>query len=115
MVRNAIRNLNFLLGLDPSQMWNFPDPFEADTTDYILADLTGKMMSNNQTLKNQYTNLQLQKKEIDLKKSALYPSLNLSAGLDENVGNVQFIGNTDALSTYGNLRLILGYIYRRNP
>ena len=105
VVRNAIRNLNFLLGLDPNQMWNFPDPFEADTTDYILADLTGKMMSNNQTLMNQYTNLQLQKKEIDLRKSALYPSLYVSAGLDENVGNVQFLGETDALSTYGNLRL----------
>lgn len=105
VVRNAIRNLNFLLGLDPSQMWNFPDPFEPDTTDYILGDLTGKMMSNNQTLMNQYTNLQLQKKEIDLRKSALYPSLYVSAGLDENVGNAQFIGNTDALSTYGNLRL----------
>jgi len=105
VVRNAIRNLNFLLGLDPNQMWNFPDPFEADTTSYILGDLTDKMMSNNQTLMNQYTNLQLQKKEIDLRKSALYPSLYVSAGLDENVGNAQFIGNTDALSTYGNLRL----------
>ena len=105
VVRNAVRNLNFLLGLDPSLMWNFPDPFEPDTTDYILGDLTGKMMSNNQTLRNQYTNLQLQKKEIDLRRSALYPSLYVSAGLDENVGNVQFIGNTDALSTYGNLRL----------
>ena len=105
VVRNAIRNLNFLLGLDPTIMWNFPDPFEPDTTDYILGDLTGKMMSNNQTLKNQFTNLQLQKKEIDLRKSALYPSLYVSAGLDENVGSVQFLGSTDALSTYGNLRL----------
>ena len=105
VVRNAIRNLNFLRGIAPSQMWNFPDPFEADTTEYVLGDLTGKMRSNNQTLMNQYTNLQLQKKEIDLRKSALYPSLYVSAGLDENVGNVQFIGNTDALSTYGNLRL----------
>ena len=105
VVRNSIRNLNFLLGLSSDQMWNFPDPFEADTAEYILADLRGKMLSNNQTLKNQYTNLQLQKKEIDLRKSALYPSLYVSAGLDENVGNVQFIGNTNALSTYGNLRL----------
>ena len=105
VVRNAVRNLNFLLGLDPNLMWNFPDPFEPDTTDYILGDLTTKMMSNNQTLRNQFTNLQLQKKEIDLRKSALYPSLYVSAGLDENVGNVQFIGNTDALSTYGNLGL----------
>lgn len=105
VVRNAIRNLNFLLGLDPNLVWNFPDPFEPDTTEYILGDLTNKMMSNNQTLRNQYTNLQLKKKEIDLSKSALYPSLYVSAGLDENVGDAQFIGNTDALSTYGNLRL----------
>jgi outer membrane protein len=105
VVRNAIRNLNFLLGLDPGLTWNFPDPFEPDTTEYNLGDLTGKMMSNNQTLRNQYTNLQLQKKEIDLRKSALYPSLDVSAGLDENVGDVQFIGKTDALSTYGNLSL----------
>ncbi|MFC2080704.1 TolC family protein [Bacteroidota bacterium] len=104
-VRNSIRNLNFLLGVDPAAMWNFPDPFEPDTTGYVLSDLSAKMNLNNQTLKNQYTNLQLQKKEIDLRKSALYPSLNLSTGLDENIGSVQNIGNTDALSAYGNLRL----------
>lgn len=105
VLRNSIRNLNFLLGLDPGHLWNFPEPFVADTTEYILSDLTDKMMSNNQTLKNQYTNWQLQKKEIDLSKSALYPSLYVSAGMDENVGNAQFVGNTNALSTYGNLSL----------
>jgi outer membrane protein TolC len=105
VVRNAIRNLNFLLGVDPAMMWDFPDPFKADTAAYVLSDLTSKMMSNNQTLLNQYTNLQLQKKETDLRKSALYPSLSVATGLDENIGNVRFIGNTDALSTYGNLRL----------
>ncbi|MCK4749966.1 MAG: TolC family protein [Bacteroidales bacterium] len=104
-VRNTVRNLNFLLGVDPAAIWNFPDPFEPDTTAYVLGDLSSKMMTNNQTLKNQYTNLQLQKKEIALSKSALYPSLSLSSGLDENIGSVQFIGSTDALSAYGNLRL----------
>ena len=104
-VRISIRNLNFLLGIDPAVMWNFEDPFEPDTTRYVLSDLSAKMTANNQTLTNQYTNLQLQKKEIDLKKSALYPSLSLSTGLDENLGSEQFIGSTDALSTYGNLRL----------
>jgi len=105
VVRNSIRNLNFLLGVDPSVLWSFPDPFEPDTTGYLLGDLSTKMMANNQTLKNQYTNLQLKKGEIDLQKSALYPSLSLATGLDENVGDAQFIGSTDALSTYGNLRL----------
>ncbi len=104
-VRNSVRDLNFLMGADPAAMWNFPDPFEPNTGEYILGDLTGKMMRNNQTLRNQYTNLQLKQKDIDLSKSALYPSLSLAAGMDENIGDAQFIGNTDALSTYGNLRL----------
>lgn len=104
-VRNSVRDLNFLMGADPAIMWDFSDPFEPDTTGYVLGDLTGKMLSNNQTLSNQYTNLQLKKKDYSLSKSALYPSLSLAAGLDENIGDVQFLGNTDALSTYGNLRL----------
>ncbi len=104
-VRNAVRNLNFLLGIEPAVQWDFPEPFEPDTTAYVLADLSTKMMANNRTLQNQYTNLQLQKKEINLQKSALYPSLSLATGLDENIGSVQFIGSTDALSAYGNLRL----------
>ncbi len=105
MVRNAVRNLNFLLGLDPETTWIFPEPFEPDTTGYVLVDLTDKMLSNNQTLQNQYTNLQLLKKEIDLRRSALYPSLYLSAGLDENVSAVQLIRDNSTLSTSGNLRL----------
>jgi outer membrane protein TolC len=104
-VRNSVRNLNFLLGVDPSVPWDFPEPFEPDTTTYVLSDLREKMMANNQTLKNQYTNLQLQKKEIELKRSALYPSLSLATGLDENIGSLQHIGSTNALSAYGNLRL----------
>ena len=104
-VRNAVRDLNFLLGMDPAIEWNFADPFEPDTSGYELADLNAKMISNNQTLKNQYTNLQLKKKELDLRKSALYPTLSMSAGVDETVGYTQFIGSTDALSAYGNLRL----------
>ena len=65
MVRNAIRSLNFLMGDEPAKNWIFNEPFEADTSEYTLSDLLSKMKSNNQTLKNQYTNLQLQKKEID--------------------------------------------------
>jgi outer membrane protein len=104
-VRNAVRDLNFLLGIDPAARWNFPGPFQADTSKYDLADLSAKMMANNQTLQNQYANLLLQQKETGLSRSALYPSLSLSAGMDENLGSEQFIGSTNALSAYGNLRL----------
>ena len=99
-LRNSIRNLNFLLGEEPAVMWSFPDPFKADTTDYILGDLQAKMIANNQTLKNQYTNLVLLQKETGLRKGALYPSLNLSAGLDDN-----YLSPNNDISAYGNIRL----------
>lgn len=104
-VRNSVRNLNYLMGTETAVLWDFQDPFMADTTAYNLSDLQAKMMSNNRTLKNQYTNLQLQQKETELSKSALYPSLGLSGGLEENVGSARDIGNTGSLSAYGNLRL----------
>ncbi len=104
-VRNAMRNLNFLLGIEPEIQWNYPGPFEPDTTAYLLSDLSAKMLADNRTLRNQYINLQLKQKDIDLQKSALYPSLSLSTGLDENIGSVRSIGSSDALSAYGNLRL----------
>ncbi len=57
VVRNTVRNLNFIMGEEPTKTWEFSESFEADTSEYILADLLSKMKASNQTLKNQYTNL----------------------------------------------------------
>ena len=70
VVRNAIRNLNFVMGEEPVVRWNFEESFEADTTDYVVGDLLSKMKSSNQTLKNQYTHLLLKENETSLKESA---------------------------------------------
>ncbi|MCK5168604.1 MAG: TolC family protein, partial [Bacteroidales bacterium] len=80
VVRNTIRNFNFLVGEEPQIIWTFSEDFNSDTTEYILGDLMDKMLANNQTLQNQYANLLLQKNEIDLRRSNLYPRLSLSAG-----------------------------------
>jgi len=66
IVRNAVRTLNFMIGEAPAQTWTFTEPFEADTTAYVLGDLLSKMKSGNQTLKNQYTNLLLQENETSI-------------------------------------------------
>ena len=109
VVRNAVRNLNFVLGEAPDARWNFTGTFEPDTSHYKLGDLMDKMMAGNQTLQNQYVNLMIRREEIRLSESELYPSLRLSSGVDQswsrtkNRGNDPFTG--EALTPYGNITL----------
>jgi len=109
VVRNAIRNLNFLAGEVPTQEWTFTDKFSSDTLEYILGDLMDKMMANNQTLQNQYVNLLLQQDEINLQRSSLYPRLSFSAGVDNSYSwikpDAQPDVYTEGLSPYGNVTL----------
>ncbi|MCK5693110.1 MAG: TolC family protein [Bacteroidales bacterium] len=109
MVRNTIRNLNFMMGMEPFQTWEFTEAFEADTSAYILADLLSKMKADNQNLKNQYTGLLLKENETSLQKSAFYPSVSLGAGMDYGhtwayTGGAQSF-NTETILPYGNVRL----------
>jgi outer membrane protein TolC len=85
-----VRTLNFILAVEDNSMWKLTTPLETNTPDYNLTDLSGKLMSNNQTLKNQYLYQSLLQKETSLTKSSYYPSLSLSSG----------IGNTDFGSYY---------------
>jgi len=109
LVRNTIRNLNYMMGIEPSQIWEFTEAFEADTSDYILADLLSKMKADNQNLKNQYTSLLLKENETSLQKSAFYPSVSLGAGMDYghtwaySGGSQTF--NNETILPYGNVRL----------
>lgn len=109
VIRNSIRNLNFMMGDDPAKTWNFDEPFAAETTSYILQDLLSKMKSSNQTLKNQYTNLLLQQNETSLREASYYPTLSLGAGMDYSHTWMQNSGEptigTQAMSPYGNIRL----------
>ena len=109
VLRNTMRNLNFVLGEDPSVRWNFTESFQPDTSRYQLGSLMDKMLSSNQTLQNQYVNLMLSQDQVKLRKSELYPTLSLSAGLDngwsrmKNEGMDTVTGET--VSPYGNLSL----------
>ena len=109
LLRNTTRNLNFMMGVEPSQTWDFTESFEPDTSDFILADLLSKMKSDNQALKNQYTGLLLRENETSLQKSAYYPSVSLGAGMDYGhtwsySGGDQTFNNA-TMTPYGNVRL----------
>lgn len=109
MVRNTVRNLNYMMGIEPSRIWEFTESFEADTSRYVLDDLLSKMKSDNQSLKNQYINLLLKEDETALQQSAYYPSISLGAGMDYGhtwsySGGSQNLNN-GTLTPYGNVRL----------
>lgn len=109
LVRNSVRNLNYMMGVESSQTWEFTEAFEADTSNYLLADLLSKMKSDNQSLQNQYTNLLLKENETALQQSAYYPSISLGAGMDYGhtwaySGGAQSL-NAETLTPYGNVRL----------
>ncbi len=109
IVRNAKRNLNFVLGVEPETNFQFTESFESDTVDYELGDLLNKMLLSNQTLQNQYINLRLQKDEVKLSKSAMYPSVRLSAGLDNSWSRLNNQGidpsTSETVTPYGNVTL----------
>jgi len=109
VVKNTIRNFNFLLGEQPTVKWKFTEEFNSDTVEYVLGDLMDKMMVNNQTLQNQYINLMLQQDEIKYQRGSLYPRVSLAAGIDNSYSwiTTEVQGGTynEDLTPYGNLTL----------
>jgi outer membrane protein TolC len=108
VVRNAIRNLSFLMGEEPSSLWNFTEGFEHLPQDYALGDLLDKTMSNNQTLQNQFIQLKLEQTQTQLAKGDFMPSLSLSAGANNQFNSFRDGGdpvNSNSVSPYGNLSL----------
>jgi outer membrane protein TolC len=85
---NSIRTLNFILAVEDNMLWDMTTPLEMNNPTYDINDLSGKLMSNNQTLKNQYLYQSLKAKETALAKSDFYPSLSLNSGMsNSDLGN----------------------------
>lgn len=81
---NAIRTLNFNLGIKEDITWDLSSELSATTANYNLEDLSKKLTSNNQTLKNQYLYQSLLAKETQAAKSAYLPTLSMSAGVNNS-------------------------------
>ena len=109
VVRNAVRNLNFLMGDEATRTWEFPEAFEADTSRYVLSDLLSKMTSSNQVLKNQYTHLLLSEQQTSLRESDYFPAVSVGAGMDYTHTWSGQNGTTSTgsggFNPYGNLRI----------
>ncbi len=88
--RNSKRSLNLVLGEGTEMNYEPVDPFNVELTEYNLDDLRKKMFSNNKTLKNQFINLEILKKDLSLSRSPLYPSITLNAGINGSRAGIKF-------------------------
>ena len=91
---NSIRTLNYVLGVQDDIIWEFTSALETIMPEYSVEDLKTKMLSNNQTLKNQYLNQSLLAKETELAKSNFYPSLSVNTGIGNTWMDNYYSGNT---------------------
>ncbi len=103
--RNSVRNLDFLMGLESHVTWQFIEPFEADTANYVLSDLIDKMTSGNVSLLNQYINVLLARNSAELSQSDYYPSVSLSAGVDNSNTFRPAASQGSSFSAYANATL----------
>lgn len=85
-VKNAYLRLNLLLGEPPEVKFMLVDSFQVELQIYELDDLKNKMLASNRTLLNQYVNQEILKKEVDIAKSNMWPSLVMNAGADYTQG-----------------------------
>jgi len=80
--KNARRNLNLVLGEPAQKEYRLSGKFDAQMYEYKLEDLLEKLAAGNKTLKNQYINQLILKKDIALQRSGLYPIVALNSGIN---------------------------------
>ena len=87
---NSIRNLNLVLAQPADNLYELTSDFDLDTraTDFELGDLIAKMESSNKTLQNQYIYQEILKKNTQLSKSQLYPSLFFRGSAGDQFGGL---------------------------
>jgi outer membrane protein TolC len=77
---NALRALGQLLGDKTDVSYELADLLPTQFEEYRMEDLSGKMEANNRTLQNQFINLEILQKDLDLARSSRYPTLALNLG-----------------------------------
>jgi outer membrane protein TolC len=99
LLNDARRSLNLLLGEAAEAQLRPVDTFAATAKHYELEPLIEKMWSLNKTLRNQYINQEILKRERALQQSAQWPSLSLSSGIRHTSSRSRPEGQPPATST----------------
>ena len=106
---NAVRDLNFLLGVKESKTYTFSEEFLPVNEEYLLGNLMDKMLSDNNTLKNRYIQEMLLKRDVQMARSNFYPRVSLGAGVQGNRTRNKLDGmsssTADSHNLYANVSL----------
>lgn len=94
---NAVRTLNYNLGIKDDVSWTFSTALCAEAKPYQLEDLKEKLKSNNVTLKNQYLYQSLLAKETQMAKNEYLPTLSMNTGLNNSDYYKTFQGVTPTI------------------
>ncbi len=106
---NAKRNLNLVMAEDIEASYRLIDKLEFEIPEANYGQLQDQMLSNNQNLKNQFINYELQELNTQAQKSAYYPVVTVGLGATPSVGYFQLFGdnafsaNTNSLQYYGTI------------
>lgn len=121
---NAQRNLNMLMAEDVETRYILSDSLEVPLESPSYDELKTKMYADNNNLKNQYINYELQELNRRAKQSAYYPVVTLNLGTTPSVGYFRVFGDegfsssTSAWSHTGTLNvrydLFTGWNRKRN-
>jgi outer membrane protein TolC len=111
--RNAVRNLNLIMGEEVDKEWVLTSEIKPDLNIKDLSTLKKEMLSNNTNIKNQYINIALTQQDISLAKSQFFPVVSFNSGLNSSVGVLNTndvnspISNAQSknLNYYGNFTL----------
>ncbi|MBS2097655.1 TolC family protein [Carboxylicivirga linearis] len=110
-LQSTKRQLTYLLALAPESEIEITGSLTPDLMEYELAALIDKMTTENRTLQNQYLNLSVLDKALQLEKSARYPTLSFSTGISSNYypdglnTNDNIAAFSGTYSTFANLSL----------
>lgn len=108
--KNAKRNLNLLMAVPIESQYNLTDSLKFDIPETEMDTLRSQMLENNQTMKNQLLNIELQKVNTQIQKSALYPTISLNLGASPSLSYFAQMPdgpsqNGQQLNYYGNLSI----------
>ena len=110
---NAKRQLNNLMAETLDNEYSYTSSFDIVAKDFVQSDLETKMLENNNTLKNQYINLEMAKLDIKSAKSAYYPTIaaGASGSYSNNEMDYETLNNMDNSSSGFNTGLNLSVSY----
>ncbi|MEM7511082.1 MAG: TolC family protein [Bacteroidota bacterium] len=78
-INNAYRNMNLLMGVEIASVYTLTDTLSEEFEEFSYRSMRKKMLSNNQTLMNQFMTNRLRAQELKSFKAQQLPSLNLNA------------------------------------